>query len=625
MAQPISIRRSLVLSFVLVVGMLALVLLGTTFLTARTAAEQQAARLIERKLREIERSGQQYFQPVESILTFASAWRAKAQCNTDEDLQTIFDTLVTAAPQIAAVRIEPFGVFEESDFADDNVRWTRPHVLDGPFGLGMSAYTPVDLPSGTRAMVAVDVPLDAISRFTMAYDVTPSTRVITMYREQEASGPGGRPTYAVVGLPREPRFDDVVSRADALLRRAQDLDLPYVVDALRAYGDLDPELRTKPISYTSGGERWWAGFRRYALDGDVHMADAVFVPERDLLGASARLRWFILGASALAMLLATILAMVLARRAGEPIEALVRQTERIRRGDFSPGETIRSGIVEVQRLAQAHEEMRVDLVELKRLEHALEVARSVQESTFPTHMPSLPGYQLFGSSRPADDTGGDTFDLVGLRRASTQAEDALTQADAEEAVLLLADATGHGIGPALSVTQVRAMLRMALRLEANLVGVMREMNEQLCADLPKGRFISAWIGYLDPRTHTMTAFSAGQGPILVYRAAQDRFERGEADAPPLGLMPIDIRPKPPMTLAPRDLYVVLSDGFHEARGPGDALFGLERVEAVLREHAEESPEAIVAALHAAVDAFADGVPQDDDRTIVIVKRLPPSA
>lgn len=621
MARPITIRRSLVISFVLVVGVLALMLLGSTFFSARTAAEEQAARLIERKLREIERSGQQYFQPVESILAFASAWRAKAQCNTDEDLQGIFDTLVTASPQIAAVRIEPFGVFQEADFEDDAVRWTKPHGLEGPFGLGMSAYTIVDLPSGERALVAVDVPLDAISRFTMAYDVTPSTRVLTLYREQPTGGDGDGPLYSVVGLPREERFASPAERAKALLRLVRDLGLEYVDDALAAYrarGAGDPQA---PVSFMSGGERWWAGFRQYALDADVHMADAVFVPERDLIGGSARFRWYIVAASGVALLLAILLAMVLARRAVEPIEELVRHTERLRRGDFSEGERIRSGIEEVQRLAEAHEEMRVGLRELRRLEHELEVAHAVQAATFPTRMPRVPGYALFGSSRPAEDTGGDTYDLVGLRRSREPGLPALTQDDAEEAVLLLADATGHGMGPALSVSQVRAMLRMALRLDADLVGVVREMNEQLCADLPKGRFISAWFGYLDPRTHTITTFSAGQGPILLYRAAQDRFEHGSADAPPLGLMPIDVMPKPPLTLAQRDVYVVLSDGFHEMRNAEDEPFGLERVEEVLREHAHESPEDMAAALYEAVRAFAGDVEAEDDRTIVIVKRL----
>ena len=620
MTKPITIRRTLVLSFVLVVGTLALVLLGTTFLTARTAAEEQAARLIERKLREIERSGQQHFQPVESILTFASAWRAKAQCNTDEDLQAIFDTLVKAAPQIAAVRIEAFGVFQEADFEPDPVRWTKPHVLEGGHGLGMSAYTLVDLPSGTRAMVAVDVPLDAISRFTMAYDVTPRTRVITLYREKATGGEGGGPEYAVVGLPGEPRFQDREERTKALLKRARDLDLPYVAAALGAIRQRGADPSPTPVSFFVNGDRWWAGFRPYALDADVHMADAVFVPHDDLLATTARLRWFILGASALAMALAIALALALARRAGKPIEALVAETDRIRRGDFSPGQPIPTRIEEVRRLTEAHEEMREGLGQLRRIEHALAVAHAVQVATFPKRMPNVPGYEIFGSSRPAEDTGGDTYDLVGLRRRAEGHEDPLTQSDAEEAVLLLADATGHGIGPALSVTQVRAMLRMALRLEADLVGVVREMNEQLCADLPRGRFVSAWFGYLDPETHRLTAFSAGQAPILRYRVVQDRFESYSADAPPLGLMPIDVVPKDPVTLEPGDLYVVLSDGFHESRNADDEEFGLPRVEELLRSHAGDTPEAMIAALHQAVDAWTGGAAPDDDRTAVVIKR-----
>lgn len=622
MSKPITIRRTLVLSFVLVVGTLALVLLGTTFLTARTAAERQAARLIERKLREVERSREQYLQPVDTILTFASAWRAKAQCNTDADLQTIFNTLVKAAPQVAAVRIEPFGVFQAEDFAEDPVRWTRPHVLEGGHGLGMSAYTVVDLPSGTQAMVAVDVPLDAISKLlTMAYDVTPSTRVITLYREKASGGEGGGPEYAVVGLPDEPRFRDAERRRKALLMRARDLDLPYVTAALAALRARGTQQDLTPVSFFVNGDRWWAGFRVFTLDEDVHMADAVFVPQDDLLATTARLRWFILGASALAMLLAIALALILARRAGRPIESLVQQTERIRQGDFTQGPAIETGIVEVQRLAEAHEEMRTGLAQLQRIEHALEVARAVQFATFPQRMPQIPGYALFGSSLPAEDTGGDTYDVVGLRHSVGEDRDALTHSEAEEAVLLLADATGHGIGPALSVTQVRAMLRMALRLEADLVGVVREMNEQLCADLPRGRFVSAWIGYLDPRTHTLTAFSAGQAPILHYEAASDRFDTFGADAPPLGLMPIDVVPKDPVRLAPGDLYVVLSDGFHESRNADDEEFGLARVEALLRSEAGSEPEAIIAALHAAVDAWTGGVAPDDDRTAVVVKRV----
>ena len=119
----------------------------------------------------------------------------------------------------------------------------------------------------------------------------------------------------------------------------------------------------------------------------------------------------------------------------------------------------------------------------------------------------------------------------------------------------------------------------------------------------------------------LTTFSAGQGPILIYRAAEDRFERYGGNAPPLGLMEITIELPPPTRLAPGDWYVVLSDGFHEALDADGEVFGEERIQDLLRSHAAEEPAALLAALHAAVDAYTAGAPPDDDRTCVIVKRV----
>ncbi len=95
-------------------------------------------------------------------------------------------------------------------------------------------------------------------------------------------------------------------------------------------------------------------------------------------------------------------------------------------------------------------------------------------------------------------------------------------------MLLLADATGHGIGPALSVTQLRAMLRMAVRAGLAAGGsasreVAQHINEQLYADLPSNRFITAWLAMLDAAAGTLTTYSAGQAPLLLYRAGH-RFD-----------------------------------------------------------------------------------------------------
>src|SRR5205085_10765046 len=125
--------------------------------------------------------------------------------------------------------------------------------------------------------------------------------------------------------------------------------------------------------------------------------------------------------------------------------------------------------------------------------------------------------------------GGDIYDLVALTLDPT-----IANGD-PSVVLLLADATGHGIGPALSVTQVRAMLRIGMRLRGELERVFSEINRQLCQDLDSGRFVTAFLGLLDPSSHSIEYHSAGQGPLLHFHAKDQSFEWLDSSMLPLGI------------------------------------------------------------------------------------------
>ena len=105
------------------------------------------------------------------------------------------------------------------------------------------------------------------------------------------------------------------------------------------------------------------------------------------------------------------------------------------------------------------------------MRQALEMAREVQLSTLPATMPALPGYDVCGTSRPAELTGGDTFDLAMLEQGL---------------LVVLADATGHGIAPALSVTQMHAMLRIAFGLGVDLDAAFVQVNNRLAEDAAAG-------------------------------------------------------------------------------------------------------------------------------------------
>jgi phosphoserine phosphatase len=242
--------------------------------------------------------------------------------------------------------------------------------------------------------------------------------------------------------------------------------------------------------------------------------------------------------------------------------------------------------------------------ELMRQEVAL--ASVVQRSTLPAEMPQLPGYSMHGSFLPASMTGGDTYDLALIPQGL---------------LVLLADATGHGIGPALSVTQMHAMLRMAFRLGADLETAFRQVNDRLAEILPEGRFVTAFVGLLDAQTHRLRFLSGGQGPILHFHAAGQHCTIYRATSFPMGAMPITLlRPAVELALEPGDWLVLLSDGVYEFADAAGTLFGRERVEQVVRENHGETPARLAERLMAAVHAHARGAAQDDDITLVLLRR-----
>jgi phosphoserine phosphatase len=265
--------------------------------------------------------------------------------------------------------------------------------------------------------------------------------------------------------------------------------------------------------------------------------------------------------------------------------------------------------------------MRLSLKTLLKLESDLQVARRIQQDTLPEQIPVVPGFDIDAWNEPAEETGGDTYDVIGYRRVPGEAGPRLSQGEAERAVLLLADATGHGIGPALSVTQVRAMLRMAIRVGEDLPAIIRHLNAQLCADLSDGRFISAWLGELDAKEGTLTGFSCGQGPLLYYRAAKETTEVLETDAVPLGCFEdLEVNVRAPLRMESGDIFVALSDGVIEAENPDGERFGTRRVIDLIARHRKDSAPELMATLREALTAFTGPTPADDDRTVVIVKR-----
>jgi phosphoserine phosphatase len=186
---------------------------------------------------------------------------------------------------------------------------------------------------------------------------------------------------------------------------------------------------------------------------------------------------------------------------------------------------------------------------------------------------------------------------------------------------VLGDATGHGIAPALSVTQMQAMLRMAFRLGADLETAFRQANNQLAGYLPEDRFVTAFIGFLDPAAHKLRFHSGGQAPILLFDGATREIRRYKPTSFPLAAMPLQsMKPATEIAMQPGDVLVLLSDGIYEYRNVAGEEFGEVRVEALLQRHHAMAAAELAAKILSAVQAFAGNAMQEDDMTVVLVKR-----
>jgi PAS domain S-box-containing protein len=246
--------------------------------------------------------------------------------------------------------------------------------------------------------------------------------------------------------------------------------------------------------------------------------------------------------------------------------------------------------------------------ELRRQEQDRRIARRIQEGLLPKAVPTFAGFQISGRSAPAQDVGGDCFDFLPLRVGG------------EECLgVLVADASGHGIGAALLVGQARAHLR-ALALACADVGTLLTLsNRRLASDLVTDHFVTLILLRLDPRTHSLLYASAGHWPGYVL----DRWGRTKAvlagTGGPLGIDPAGEFPTgPPATLEPGGLVFLFTDGIVEAASPDGQPFGLERTLGIVRAHQHETPDAILDALFDGVSHFS-GHHLQDDITAVILK------
>lgn len=257
--------------------------------------------------------------------------------------------------------------------------------------------------------------------------------------------------------------------------------------------------------------------------------------------------------------------------------------------------------------AVALENARLYQESVTRVEQEMAIARQIQSNLFPSALPQIAGLQMAARCLPARETGGDFFDVVCL--------------PGNRVGILVGDVSGKSLPAAMLMAVARSVTRSEALHHQEPSAVMRSTNHWIALDVPPSTFVALNYALLDLRRAGLALSSAGQlAPLR--RQADGQLEYLEVPPPalPLGLIDNLDYAAERYPLQVGDTIVFYTDGIVEARDAERRLFGFERLEALIRRHGDLPPAQLIDHILSAVGTFVDGAPQQDDMTLLVVRR-----
>ncbi len=237
----------------------------------------------------------------------------------------------------------------------------------------------------------------------------------------------------------------------------------------------------------------------------------------------------------------------------------------------------------------------------------LDQAAEIQQRLLPSAAPSVAGVELAGFNAPCRTVGGDYYDFFPYPDGRVG--------------LLVADVSGKGMPAALLMSNLQARVQVLFDSPDDLAKTVTKLNRIVTANCPGNRFITFFIGVLDPRTGEFTYCNAGHNPPLLMRAG-GAVETLQGTGIVLGILPQAQYEERTCRLERDDMVVLFSDGVTEAaRAADDEDFGEQRLGDTLAELRGHPAADVIEAVQRRVAEFTQGAPPADDITIVIARRL----
>jgi serine phosphatase RsbU (regulator of sigma subunit) len=257
-------------------------------------------------------------------------------------------------------------------------------------------------------------------------------------------------------------------------------------------------------------------------------------------------------------------------------------------------------------VAQLVRQQQQQAQERERIEQELRVARLIQQTLLPKHVPDLPGYQLAAYYQPAREVGGDFYDFLEL--------------DDGHLGLVVGDVTDKGVPAAIVMATTRTMLRASAQRLDSPGEVLKRVNDVIVRDIPPNMFITCLYAILDPETGLLRYANAGHDLPYRRRSSNGGAEELRATGMPLGLLPGMSYEEKEIVLKRGDSVLFYSDGLVEAHDPEREMFGFPRLQGLVGAHRSDGPAMVNFLLSELARFTGDQWEQEDDITLVTLDR-----
>ena len=227
------------------------------------------------------------------------------------------------------------------------------------------------------------------------------------------------------------------------------------------------------------------------------------------------------------------------------------------------------------------------------MEQEFKSARELQQVLIPENLPELPGFAFTSAYRPAQEVGGDFFQIIPLEGKHSGST-----------LVLLGDVSGKGLKAAMTVSLIVGAARTLAKFAPDPAEMLNELNQRLFGRL-SGGFVTCLVMRLSPDGQCVMATAGHPSPYLNKR---------ELDLPgalPLGVLATAVYEEKAIELREGDHFALYTDGLLEARGVNGEIFSFER----LNELFATDPDASRAT------ETAVNFGQDDDITVLTLTRL----